>query len=94
MQENNELYKLTDKKINNEHDKIFRKILDNKNEAANFIYKRLNYKIDAHKLEKYNSSFITKDLKNQETDIIYKIKDKNIYFFNRTSNKNRLFNAI
>lgn len=36
--------------------------------------------MDANKLEKYNSSFVTNDLKNQETDIIYKIKDKKIFF--------------
>ena len=67
--------------INNEHDKIFRKILDNKQEAANFINKTLNLKkkIKPEQLEKYNCSFITEKLQNRESDVIYKIKDKKIF---------------
>ena len=67
--------------INNEHDKIFRKILDNKQEAANFINKtlKLNKPIQPEQLEKYNSSFITEKLQNRESDVIYKIKDKKIF---------------
>ena len=67
--------------INNEHDKIFRKILDNKQEAANFINKTLKLKktIKPEQLEKYNSSFITENLQNRESDVIYKIKDKKIF---------------
>ena len=67
--------------INNEHDKIFRKILSNKQEAANFINKTLNLKkpIQPEQLEKYNSSFITEKLQNRESDVIYKIKDKKIF---------------
>lgn len=70
------------KKTNNEHDKIFRKILDIKSEAANFINDVLKprKKVKAEEIEKYNSSLITKNLVNQECDIIYKIKDKNIFF--------------
>ena len=67
--------------INNEHDKIFRKILDNKQEAANFINKTLNLKkkIKPEQLEKYKCSFITEKLQNRESDVIYKIKDKKIF---------------
>ena len=67
--------------INNEHDKIFRKILSNKQEAANFINKTLKLKkpIQPEQLEKYNSSFITEKLQNRESDVIYKIKDKKIF---------------
>ena len=41
--------------------KIFRKILSNKQEAANFINKTLKLKkpIKPEQLEKYNSNFIT-----------------------------------
>lgn len=44
------------KKKNNEHDKIFRKILDIKSEAANFINNTLNpkKKIKPEEIEKYN----------------------------------------
>ena len=31
-------------------------------------------------IEKYNRSFVTEELKNQESDIIYKLKDKNVFF--------------
>ncbi len=67
--------------INNTHDKIFRTILSDKEEAARFITKRLNLKeaILAKDLEMYNSSFITNEFQNQEADIVYKIKDSNIF---------------
>lgn len=80
VQEENIKYQIKDTKINNEHDKIFRKILDNKQEATYFINKTLHLEIKEEKLEKYNSSFITNNLKNQESDIIYKLKDKEIFF--------------
>lgn len=80
VQEESIKYQLNDTKINNEHDKIFRKILDNKQEATYFINKTLHLKIKEEKLEKYNSSFVTNNLKNQESDIIYKLKDKKIFF--------------
>ena len=57
-------------------------ILDDKKEIANLINKRLNlkYKIKEEELEKYNSSFVTKTLKNKEIDVIYKLKNKKIFF--------------
>ena len=57
-------------------------ILDDKKEIANLINKRLNlkYKIKEEELEKYNSSFVTKTLKNKEIDLIYKLKNKKIFF--------------
>lgn len=83
LAEESEDYYLGNNKIhiNNEHDKIFRKILSNKQEATNFINKtlKLNKKIEPEQLEKYNSSFITEKLQNRESDIIYKIKDKKIF---------------
>lgn len=73
---------ISKKIINNEHDKIFRKILDIKAEAVDFINNSLNLKnkIAEEQIEKYTSSFITDDLKNEESDVIYKLKDKNIFF--------------
>lgn len=65
--------------VNNEHDKIFRKILDDKKEATKFINKTLKYNLQENEIEKYNSSFVTEELKNQESDIIYKLKGKNIF---------------
>ena len=67
--------------INNTHDKIFRTILSDKEEAAKFITKHLNLKkaILPKDLEIYNSSFITNNFQNQEADIVYKIKKTNIF---------------
>lgn len=80
--ENEEAYNVLKKPVNHEHDKIFRKILDNKKEVAKFINDTLKVKeaIKEEEIEKYNSSFITEELRNQESDIVYKMKEKNIFF--------------
>ena len=67
--------------INNEHDKIFRKILDYKKETVKFLNKVLKppRKLTVDDIEKFNSKFVTDELLNSESDVIYKIKDKEIY---------------
>lgn len=35
---------------------------------------------EKEEIEKYNSSFINKTFQNKEADIVYKLKDKNIFF--------------
>ena len=67
-------------KINNLHDKIFRSILDRKKDACYIINKALNFKITENDIEKYNSSFITRLLENRESDIVYRIKNDEVYF--------------
>ena len=68
--------------VNNLHDKIFRKVLDNKKEAVQIINKVLKKedKITEKEIEKYTSSYISSNLRNSEADIVYKIKDKEIFF--------------
>lgn len=68
--------------INNPHDKIFRKILDNKNEAINVINRIVKdgYYVSAEEIEKYNSSYISDTLRNSEADIVYKLKNKEVFF--------------
>ncbi len=66
--------------VNNEHDKIMRMILDNKECAAEIINKVLKKEVYSNEIEKYNSSYITRALKNRECDIVYKLKDKEIFF--------------
>ena len=66
--------------VNNENDKIFRTILDNKEEAANFISDTLKIKISKDEIEKYNSSFVNNIFQNREADVVYKIKNKNVLF--------------
>ena len=84
LQDNRKKYHINNinKKIDNEHDKLFKIILEDKFETIKFINNTLNLnrKIKEEEIEKYNSSFITNDLKNKECDIVYKIKDKNIFF--------------
>ena len=67
------------RRINNEHDKIFRTVLDKKTDVSKFLNKFLGLKIKTEELEKYNSSYIDLKFKNKEADIVYRIKDKNIF---------------
>lgn len=68
--------------IENEHDKIFKDILNDKEEARKFINKYLKLEIPIPKdsIELYNSSYITEAYKSKESDVVYKMKDKNIFF--------------
>ena len=65
--------------MTNQHDKIFRTVLDRKADAISVINKTLKTKLNPQDIEKYNSSFINKVFQNREADIVYKIKDKNIF---------------
>lgn len=70
-------------KTNQAHDKIYRIILGNKEEAANFINKNLKLKkfpLSSKDIEKYSTKFITNDFKSKESDIIYKKKGEDIFF--------------
>ena len=71
---------IQEKKINQEHDKIFRTILDKKENAALIINKAIDTKIEIKDIEKYKNSFVNKLFQNREADIVYKMKDRNIFF--------------
>ena len=66
------------------HDKIFKETLDNKKEFIEFIKKYVidekEIQIEDSDIEKYNTKFITSNFKTKESDIIYKIKEKEVYF--------------
>lgn len=68
--------------VNNSYDKIFRKILCNKNEVANVINRVLKEQnnISADEIVKYNSSYVSDKLKNSEADIVYKLKNEDVFF--------------
>lgn len=70
---------LKTRRINNEHDKIFRTVLDKKTDVSKFLNKFLGLNIKTEELEKYNSSYIDPKFKNKEADIVYRIKDKNSF---------------
>lgn len=66
---------------NNEHDKVFRDVLSIKEEALALINKAIKHKKQIkEEIELYNSRFITTKYKDKESDIIYKVKNKNIFF--------------
>ena len=69
-------------KINHPHDKTVRLMLSNSQEAANLINLALKTDfVKANQIEQYKSSFVTKQYKNKESDIVYKdLKNKGIYY--------------
>lgn len=63
-----------------EQDKIVRKLLENKKEIIHFVDKFFRYKIREKDIERYNGKFVTSyGFKVRESDIIYKIKNTEIY---------------
>ena len=59
------------------HDKVFKELLDDKEEFVHFMEKYMGYKIEKEEIEKYNRKFNTSlGFKVRESDIIYKIKGK------------------
>jgi len=68
--------------IHNVHDKTYRKILGNKTNATYVINKALNLvkPIEEQEIEQYTNRYITNEYTDKETDIVYKMKDKEIYF--------------
>jgi len=54
--------------------------LDKKEEAIALINQAIKIKLKAEEIEKYTSSFVSKIFQNREADIVYKYKNKNIFF--------------
>ena len=65
--------------INKKHDKLFKEILSDKREAIKFINYYLNLNLVEDEIEKYEKEFRTGKFNNIEADIVYKIKDKNVF---------------
>lgn len=64
------------------HDKVFKDILDNKKEFVNFIKRYTEYKtvdLKETNIEKYNRKFVTANFLVKESDIIYKVKGRNVF---------------
>ena len=70
------------KEVNQPHDKIFRKILLDKNQTAGLLNYFFNFKtkLNGENIERYNCKFVNAQFKNKEADIIYKIKGTNTFF--------------
>ena len=70
------------KEKHQKHDKIIRDILNDKEEVAKIINKYIKpkNKLTEEKIEKYETSYITKNFQNREADIVYKLNEKETYF--------------
>ena len=67
--------------VHNEHDKLFKKILERSNEAEFIIKKVLNIdKKEKLDIISVRNEYITVDFRGKQVDMLYKLKDKNIYF--------------
>ena len=75
-------YKIQQNKIKNRHDKLVKNILTDEKEMAKFINDFLepNKRVESHNLVKYTNSYITKKYKTKEADLVYKLKNKEIFF--------------
>lgn len=74
IEEENENYH-----IEKSYDKIFRILLDDKKDVVKFINKILNQKFNEQQIEKYDNSFVNSIFRNEEINVVYKIKDKNVF---------------
>ena len=70
------------KEIQQKHDKLIKNILKNKKEFVKFINQFLKPKkeLEENELEKYTNSYINYKYRKKEPDIVYKIKEKPIYY--------------
>ena len=62
------------------HDKIFKNVLQNKDEVTQFINKFGEYEVNIEELEIYNPNYITEKFEYKNADIVYKVRDKELYF--------------
>ena len=70
------------REIDKKHDKMFRNILSIKKEMVKFINQFLNFKeiIKEDEIVQCKTDFITANYKSRQSDIIYKLKEKPVYF--------------
>lgn len=70
------------KTIEKKHDKMFRNILSRKTEMTKFLneFLHLKEKIQETEIVQCQTDFITKQHKNKHSDIIYKLREKPVYF--------------
>ena len=63
------------------HDKMFRKLLSNKTQVAELLncYFKFENKLKENDIERYNCKFVNSQFRNREADIIYKLKNSNIF---------------
>ena len=78
IKEDSEKYNF-DIHINKKHDKLFKELLSDKKEAVKFINHYLHLNLLDDEIEKYEKEFRTEEFRNIEADVVYKIKNKNVF---------------
>ena len=78
IKEDSEKYNL-DIHINKKHDKLFKELLSDKKEAVKFINHYLHLNLLDDEIEKYEKEFRTEEFRNIEADVVYKVKNKNVF---------------
>lgn len=68
-----------EKSVTQKHDKSFKDILANGNEMVEFLKKFIGIKVKSEEIEQQKNNYINKQFEKRESDIIYKIKNKEIY---------------
>ncbi len=70
------------KKIDKIHDKMFKKILNRKNEITKFLnnFLKIEKQIKENELVQCSTEFITKNYREKHLDLLYKLKYKSVYF--------------
>ena len=70
------------KEIDKRHDKMFRNILSRKKEMINFLNDFLDFKekLEETQIIQCPTDFITRLYKSRQSDILYRLKDKPVYF--------------
>lgn len=65
--------------INQKHDKMFKEMLSDKKSTVDFINSFLHLNLAESDIEKYEKEFRTPEFSNVEADVVYKIKNKNVF---------------
>lgn len=66
--------------IENQHDKMFKDLFNDKEDVKKFLLDYINFDIENRELQRCNNSYISNKYKSYEADIVYKIKNRNIFF--------------
>lgn len=82
LAEENAEYHLNNAEKKYSHDKLVKNILQNKKEATEFINQFLEPReeVKAENLVRYTNSYITKKYKSKEADLVYKLKNQEVFF--------------
>ncbi len=82
LAEEGEKYHLEGEAGRYSHDKLIKNILKDEEEARNFInfFIKPKREIENGQLVRYTNSYITKKYKSKEADLVYKLKEQEIFF--------------